>query len=66
MDMIKMLAELRQERDQLAEAILTLERLSSRRGQRRGQPAVRMTGLKRRGRPPGGKNKNKRRFESMK
>jgi hypothetical protein len=59
MDVIKMLAELRQERDQLEEAILTLERLARGRGRRRGRPPAWMTELKRRGRPPGSKNKTK-------
>jgi len=59
MDVIKMLAELRQERDQLEEAILTLERLARGRGRRRGRPPSWMTELKRRGRPPGSKNKAK-------
>lgn len=59
MDVIKMLAELRQERDQLEEAILTLERLARGRGRRRGRPPAWMTELKRRGRPPGSKNKSK-------
>jgi len=59
MDIIKMLAELRQERDQLEEAILTLERLARGRGRRRGGPPAWMTELKRRGRPPGSKNKAK-------
>ena len=59
MDVIKMLAELRQERDQLEEAILTLERLARGRGRRRGRPPAWMTELKRRRRPPGSKNKAK-------
>jgi hypothetical protein len=59
MDVIKMLAELRQEREQLEEAILTLERLARGRGRRRGRPPAWMTDLKRRGRPPGSKNKTK-------
>jgi hypothetical protein len=59
MDVIKMLAELRQERDQLEEAILTLERLARGRGRRRGRPPAWMTELKRKGRPPGSKNKTK-------
>ena len=59
MDVLKMLAELRQERDQLEEAILTLERLARGRGRRRGRPPAWMTELKRRGRPPGSKNKTK-------
>ena len=59
MDVLKMLAELRQERDQLEEAILTLERLARGRGRRRGRPPAWMTELKRRGRPPGSKNKGR-------
>ena len=59
MDVIKMLADLRQERDQLEEAILTLERLARGRGRRRGRPPAWMSELKRRGRPPGSKNKAK-------
>jgi len=54
-----MLAELRAERDQLAEAILTLERLAAGRGKRRGRPPAWMTAVKRRGRPLGSKNKPK-------
>ena len=38
MDVDKMLAELRVEREQLEEAILTLERLARGRGRRRGRP----------------------------
>ena len=38
MDVLKMLADLRRERDQLDEAILTLERLAQGRGRRRGRP----------------------------
>jgi len=59
MDVIKMLAELRQEREQIEEAILTLERLAQGRGRRRGRPPAWMTEMKRRGRPPGSKNKPK-------
>jgi hypothetical protein len=59
MDVIKMLADLRQEREQLEEAILTLERLARGRGRRRGRPPAWMSELKRRGRPPGSKNKAK-------
>ena len=54
-----MLADLRQEREQIEEAILTLERLSRGRGKRRGRPPAWMSALKRRGRPPGSKNKAK-------
>ncbi|HXE13814.1 MAG TPA: hypothetical protein VN633_16930 [Bryobacteraceae bacterium] len=38
MDVDKMLAELRTEREQIEEAILTLERLARGRGRRRGRP----------------------------
>jgi hypothetical protein len=58
MDVLKMLADLRQEREQVEEAIVTLERLARGRGKRRGRPPAWMSALKRRGRPPGSKNKN--------
>jgi hypothetical protein len=59
MDVLKMLADLRQEREQIEEAILTLERLARGRGKRRGRPPAWMSALKRRGRPPGTRNKPK-------
>jgi len=61
MDITKMLAELRQERAQIEEAIVTLERLAQGRGRRRGRPPAWMSELKmkKRGRPPGSKNKPK-------
>lgn len=62
MDVNKMLAELRQEREQIEEAIIILERLARGRGKRRGRPPLWMTQTpptKRRGRPPGSKNKPK-------
>jgi hypothetical protein len=59
MDVLKMLAELRAEREQVEEAIVTLERLARGRGKRRGRPPAWMSALKRRGRPPGSKNKPK-------
>ena len=59
MDLIKMLAELRRRRDQLDEAVLTLERLARGLERRRGRPPAWMSELKRRGRPPGKKNKAK-------
>jgi hypothetical protein len=49
---------LRQEREAIEEAILTLERLAQGRGKRRGRPPAWMSELKKRGRPPGSKNKN--------
>jgi hypothetical protein len=63
MDVNKMLTELRQERETIEEAILVLERLARGRGKRRGRPPLWMTEgampVKRRGRPPGSKNKPK-------
>ena len=59
MDVLKMLADLRQEREQIEEAIITMERLARGRGRRRGRPPTWMSVIKRRGRPPGSKNKNK-------
>lgn len=59
MDVLKMLAELRQERAQIEEAILVIERMASRQGKRRGRPPAWMSTVKRRGRPPGSKNKPK-------
>jgi hypothetical protein len=38
MDINKMIAELREEREQVGEAILTLDRLARGRGRRRGRP----------------------------
>ena len=63
MDVSKMLAELRQEREAIEEAIQILERLARGRGKRRGRPPLWMTSgeapVRRRGRPPGSKNKPK-------
>ena len=59
MDVSKILVELKDERQQIEEAILSLERLARGRGRRRGRPPAwlaEVTG-KRRGRPPGSKNK---------
>jgi hypothetical protein len=60
MDVAKILAELRQERIQIEEAILSLERLARGRGRRRGRPPSWMAEItgRRRGRPPGSKNKS--------
>lgn len=57
MDVAKILTELRQEREQIEEAIISLERLARSRGKRRGRPPAWITEAKRRGRPPGSKNK---------
>ncbi len=59
MEINKMLAELREERDQIMQAIWVLERMAVGRGTRRGRPPAWMTAMKRRGRPPGSKNKPK-------
>ena len=53
-------SELKAERQQIEEAIVSLERLALGRGRRRGRPPSWMsevTTTKRRGRPPGSKNK---------
>lgn len=57
MDVAKMLADLRQEREAIEEAILTLERLARGRGKRRGRPPAWLAEVKKRGRPVGSKNK---------
>lgn len=57
MDVGKILQDLRQEREQLEEAIVSLERLARGRGKRRGRPPAWLSEVKRRGRPPGSKNK---------
>jgi hypothetical protein len=59
-DLLKMLADLRQERALIEEAIVALERLALGRGKRPGRPPAWMTAAsvpKRRGRPLGSKNK---------
>jgi hypothetical protein len=58
MDVSKILEELRQEREQLEEAILSLERLARGRGKRRGRPPAWMVEAKKRGRPVGSKNRS--------
>jgi len=59
MDVIEILAQLRQERQNIDEAILSLERLARRGQRRRGRPPAWLSEItvKRRGRPPGSKNK---------
>lgn len=52
MDVTKILAELRQEREQIEEAIISLERLARARGKRRGRPPAWLAEAKKRGRPP--------------
>jgi hypothetical protein len=55
MDVNKILGELREEREQIEEAILSLERLARGRGRRRGRPPawLALANQRRRGRPPG-------------
>jgi hypothetical protein len=59
MDVSKILTALKAERQQIEEAIVSLERLALGRGRRRGRPPSWMSEVapKRRGRPPGSKNK---------
>ncbi len=60
MDVSKILVELKAEREQIEQAILSLERLAHGRGRKRGRPPSWMAEIeapKRRGRPPGSKNK---------
>jgi len=58
MDVAKILAELRQEREQIEEAIISLERLARSRGKRRGRPPAWLAVARKRGRPVGSKNRN--------
>lgn len=51
MDVSKILAELKREKDQLEEAIMSLERLVRGRGKRRGRPPAWLTEMKERDRP---------------
>ena len=65
MDVSRILAELKAEREQIEEAILSLEKLARGRGKRRGRPPAWLSETeaaageppKRRGRPPGSKNR---------
>lgn len=60
LDVAKILEELKKEKEQLEQAINTLERLAQGRAPRRGRPPSWMSDTsapKRRGRPPGSKNK---------
>jgi hypothetical protein len=51
MDITKMLAELRQEREAIEEAILTLERLARGRGKRRGRPPAWLSEMRKKEKP---------------
>lgn len=62
MDVNNMLVELRQQSQQIGEAILVLERVARGMGRRRGRPPLWMAEaepVRRRGRPPGSKNRPK-------
>lgn len=52
MDVTKILEELRQERQNLEEAIMTLERLAEGRGRRRGRPPTWLVEARKRGEMP--------------
>ncbi len=58
MDVSKILVELKAERQQIEEAILSLERLARGRGRRRGRPPAWLSEFetRRRGRPPGSRS----------
>ncbi len=51
MDITKMLAELRQEREAIEEAIITLERLARGRGKRRGRPPAWLAEMRKKEKP---------------
>ena len=55
MNLTKILTDLRQEREQIDEAILSLERLAAGSGPRRGRPPAWLKAQKKRGRPAGTK-----------
>jgi len=61
MDILKIVSDLRQERERINEAIVVLERLAAQSVKRRGRPPAWMATAgntpKKRGRPPGSKNK---------
>ena len=60
MDVARILAELKSEREQIEGAIESLEQLARGRGRRRGRPPAWLAPgveVKRRGRPPGSKNR---------
>ena len=55
MDVTKILAELKEERERIEEAIMSLERLARGRGRRRGRPPAWLQEIRKKGRPPGSK-----------
>jgi hypothetical protein len=66
MDLTSILAAIRQEHEQITQAIVSLERMAAGQGKRRGRPPAWMvmartdTTKKRLGRPPGSKNPPKK------
>lgn len=60
MDVMKILAELRQERAAIEEAIMTLERLAKGHAKRRGRPPAWMSALKKEDAPAAPKKKRGR------
>ena len=64
MDVGKVLAALRQERAQIEEVIVNLERLEQSRERRRGRPPAILTATRKRGRPRGSKNRTSLRANS--
>lgn len=64
MDVLKILSDLRRERDQLDEAIMTLERLAQGRGRRRGRPPSWMKAVSQGENGKGGKAAGKRSAKS--
>ena len=58
MDVTKMLSELREQRTKLDRLIMAAEDYASSGARRRGRPPEWMRAIKRRGRPPGSKNKS--------
>ncbi len=65
MDVGRVLAALRQERAQIEEVILNLERLEQSRDRRRGRPPALLTGVRKRGRPRGSKNRTSLRANTV-
>jgi hypothetical protein len=72
MDVNEMLADLREEQAAIDQAIMAIQRLAAGQGKRRGRPPAWMSAIKsgigddaprRRGRPPGSKNKPKEHAE---
>jgi hypothetical protein len=60
MDVNRILAALRQEREQLDAVIMNLEHLAQNRERRRGRPPSVLTAARKRGRPRGSKNRTPR------